>query len=264
MAAIGAVAQDAGLAGSRQPQPLTAAPPHPIDVILGRPTGKSVVLSVLCDSDVEAVVACGTQQADLSARTEIKSLKKGQTQEILLEKLKPDTRYYYELRKAATDKVLVEGVFHTQRAPGSTFIFTVTADSQLDMNTDPALYQHTLFSVLADGPDFHIDLGDMFMTEKHETRDNAAQQYLAQRFYFGQLCRSAPLMLVLGNHDGEDARLLRGGADSLSVWANTMRKRYFPNSVPDGFYTGNTTKQPDAGLLQTSSSRPLRSIVPTR
>ena len=29
-----------------------------------------------------------------------------------------------------------------------------------------------------------------------------------------------------------------------------MRKRYFPNPVPDSFYTGNATKHPQAGLLQ--------------
>jgi hypothetical protein len=29
-----------------------------------------------------------------------------------------------------------------------------------------------------------------------------------------------------------------------------MRKRYFPNPVPDDFYTGNILKHPEAGLLQ--------------
>jgi hypothetical protein len=88
------------------------------------------------------------------------------------------------------------------------------------------------------------------MSEKHESRENAARQYLAQRYYFGQISRSAPLFLVLGNHDGENPR--GGGRDpaGLAVWSNTMRKRYFPNPVPDGFFTGNTTRHPEAGLLQ--------------
>jgi len=84
---------------------------------------------------------------------------------------------------------------------------------------------------------------------------------------------------VLGNHDGESPRGRGSDADSLAVWSNTMRKRYFPNPVPDGFdagnadtpvravvgvinsadrsvrvttgfYTGNATKHPEAGLLQ--------------
>ena len=65
------------------------------------------------------------------------------------------------------------------------------------------MYQRTLANALADAPDFHVDLGDTFMTEKHDNRENAARQYLAQRFYFGGLCHSAPLFLVLGNHDVE-------------------------------------------------------------
>ncbi len=68
--------------------------------------------------------------------------------------------------------------------------------------------------------------------------------------YFGQLCQSAPLFLVLGNHDGESPRGRGGEADSLAVWSNLMRKRYFPNPLPDSFYTGNSAKHPEAGLLQ--------------
>jgi hypothetical protein len=262
---IWAMAQDAGPDGSRQPlaavarpaarpgperQPPTVTPSHPADIILGRPTGTSIVLSVLSDSDGRAVVAYGTQRTDLSARTEAKSLKKGEPQEVILENLKPAARYYYQLLDVTTDKPMVEGAFHTQRASGSTFTFTVTADSHLDQNTDSALYQRTLASALADAPDFHIDLGDTFMTEKHENRDNAARQYLAQRFYLGHLCQSAPLFLVLGNHDGESPRGRGSDADGLAVWSNMMRRRYFPNPVPDSFYTGNATNHPEAGLLQ--------------
>jgi len=54
---------------------------------------------------------------------------------------------------------------------------------------------------------------------------------------------------VLGNHDGEGRRFA-GGAGSLAVWANDMRTRHFPNPVPDAFYTGNASRDPDAGLLE--------------
>jgi hypothetical protein len=56
--------------------------------------------------------------------------------------------------------------------------------------------------------------------------------------------------MTLGNHDGEEVSHGGSGADSMAVWANTMRKRYFPNPVPDSFYTGNATPQRHAGLLQ--------------
>jgi predicted phosphodiesterase len=181
-------------------------------------------------------------------------LRKGQPREVLLEKLKPGTRYYYQLRHAATEKPLPggesTGTFHTQRTAGGTFVFTVQADSHLDENASAELYRRTLTNALADSPDFHIDLGDTFMTDKHPSRESAARQYLAQRYYLSLIGRSAPIFLVPGNHDGEDAKLLRGGADSLAVWSNAMRKRYFPNPVPDGFYVGDGTKDPLAGLLQ--------------
>jgi hypothetical protein len=143
-----------------------------------------------------------------------------------------------------------EFTFHTTRPPGSTFTFTITADSHLDEHTDAATYQRTLANALADAPDFHIDLGDTFMTEKHLSREAAAKQYVAQRYYFGQLCDSVPRFLVLGNHDGESPRGRGSDSDNLAVWSNLMRKRYFPNPIPDAFYTGDVVKHPAAGLLQ--------------
>jgi len=239
-----------GMRSGQQRQPLILVPTHPVDVIIGRPTDTSIVLSVLCNSDSSAFVAYGTQAADLANRTEVKSFRKGAPEEVILEKLKPNTRYYYRLIDVTVNKPVIEGAFHTQRPPGSTFTFTVTADSHLDQNTDTELYQRTLKNALADTPDFHIDLGDTFMTDKHESRENAASQYLAQRFYLGEISRSAPLFLVLGNHDGEDSKLFRGGAESLAVWSNAMRKRYFPNPIPNGFYSGNVMMDKFAGLLQ--------------
>jgi predicted phosphodiesterase len=237
--------------GANQPKQNSTCldvPAHPIDVVLCRPTSNSVTVSVLAYQDTEGCIAYGTQRDTYLEQTSTRASKKGEAVQVVLGSLRPDTQYVYQLRRRGTSSA--EGTFHTARPPGSAFTFTVTADSHLDQNTDPALYQRTLATALADASDFHIDLGDTFMTEKHENRENAARQYRAQRFYFGQLCRSAPLFLVLGNHDGEERRLLRDGADSLAVWANMMRKRYFPNPVPDGFYTGNATQDPLAGVLQ--------------
>ncbi len=138
----------------------------------------------------------------------------------------------------------------TARPPGSPFTFTITADSHLDEHTEASIYQRTLAGALAEKPDFHIDLGDTFMSEKHPDRESAAKQYLSQRFYFGQSCQSVPLFLVLGNHDGESPCGRGDASDSLAVWSNMMRKRYFPNPVPDEFFTGNANKHPEAGLLQ--------------
>lgn len=69
----------------------------------------------------------------------------------------------------------------------------------MDEHTEPEIYQRTLANALADSPDFHIELGDTFMTEKHPNREAAFKQYLAQRYYAGQTCHSAPFFFVLGN-----------------------------------------------------------------
>ena len=58
-------------------------------------------------------------------------------------------------------------------------------------------------NILAGQPDFVIDLGDTFMSEKHASRDSGAKQYASQRFHLGLVGHSAAVFLVLGNHDGE-------------------------------------------------------------
>jgi predicted phosphodiesterase len=174
---------------------------------------------------------------------------------VLIGSLRPDTRYHYQFRwrpaGSAPFSTSPNYSFHTQRPPGSTFTFTIQADSHLDEHTDPALYRQTIANVLADAPDFHVDLGDTFMTEKHVSREDAATQYLAQRYYFGLVGATSPVFLVLGNHDGETAGSRPGtSADSLAVWSNAMRKRYFPNPLPDTFYSGNKSVDLLAGQLQ--------------
>jgi len=221
-------------------------PAHPFDIILGRPEADSVTASVLCYENADGFIAYGTEPGKLTAKTPAKAFKNGEPAEILLLSLQPDTRYYYRLHFGQSTSP--EFSFQTARPPGKGFTFTVTADSHLDSNTDPDLYQNTLANALADKPDFHIDLGDTFMSEKHENREAAARQYLAQRFYLGQICNAAPLFFVLGNHDGESPR--GRGDDGLAAWSALTRKRYFSNPIPDKFYTGDGFQQPEAGLLQ--------------
>jgi hypothetical protein len=223
-------------------------PTHPVDVVLCRPTSSSVTFSVLAYHDTEGCIAYGILRGNYPQQTPTRQFKKGEPAEVVLGSLRPNTQYFYQLRLRQTNSV--EGTFRTQRPPGGSFAFTITADSHLDDRVSAALYQRTLANALADAPDFHVDLGDTFMTEKHDSRENAARQYLAQRFYFGQLCTSAPLFLVLGNHDGESPRGGDRDPAGLAAWSNAMRKRYSPNPVPDDFFSGNTTKHPEAGLLQ--------------
>lgn len=62
--------------------------------------------------------------------------------------------------------------FHTQRPAGSTFTFVVQADPHLDAMSDTALYRRCLQNQLADAPDFLVDLGDIFMSDKMKNAQN--------------------------------------------------------------------------------------------
>ncbi|MDP6930675.1 MAG: metallophosphoesterase, partial [Planctomycetota bacterium] len=233
----------------------TEVPSNPLDIILGRPTDTAVTASVLSYTDREAYLEYGTIKGDYSGKTTQVLLSKGKPSQILIDGLDPNQRYYYRLRHRDGNTGAfgkdAEHTFHTARARGSAFVFTVQADSHLDDRTEPAMYLQTLRNALADGSDFHIALGDAFMTDKRQ-RDftDAHAQYLAQRYYFGQLCHSAPLFFALGNHDGESGSQDDGSANNISVWSNQTRKRYIPNPVPNGFYSGSNTAHPHAGLLQ--------------
>lgn len=233
----------------------TDVPEHPFDIILGRPTREAITVSILAYRDMEGAVEYGDQQGRYPNRTAALALQHGVPAEVRLDALQPNTRYYYRFcyreSGAAEFRASAEYTFHTQRPPDKPFTFTIQADPHLDENTNPAVYAQTLRNALADQPDFHIDLGDTFMTDKYRepyTYTDAVKQYLAQRYYFGLLCHSSPLFFALGNHDGESGARLNGKEDNMTVWSNTMRTRYYPNPLPDGFYTGNATAEQFVGL----------------
>ena len=250
-------AQGAQSRPMRPPPPgrlLTTTPSHPADIILGRPTGTSIVLSVLCDSDTKAVVAYGAQEKDLSISTEARLFKKNEPQEIILEKLKADTRYYYQLRDSATDKPLVDGTFHTQRAPGSTFTFDIQGDSHPERSNenDPALYAQTLRAAASDNPDFYMTMGDDFSVDtlRNINAEIVAGRYIFQRPYLSLVAHSSPLFLVNGNHEQAAGCNLDGTADNVAVWAQKARNKFFPQPEPDGFYTGDNKPVEHIGLLR--------------
>ena len=231
-----------------------AVPAHPYDLILARPEKNSVTLSALAYQSMDGFVTYGTQAGAGINQTPTHQFKPGVPIEFVIGPLQANSKYFYQFhsRLAGTSQFTVspEYNFQTARPPGSTFTFTMTADVHLDEHTGPEVYEQSLENIRAEQPDFHIDLGNLFMTDKHATRDEAARQYLAQRFYLGQISSSVPLFLALGVHDGESSRYDDGSPDNLAVWSNLLRKRYFPNPVPDSFYTGDAFPKPPSGLLE--------------
>lgn len=229
------------LAAQRGPAPevapcfRTAVPAHPYDIILGRPTEHSMTASVLSYAAAEGYLEWGTTSGRYTVHTDPVALPAGQPTLLTMQPLLPDTGYVYRLRLRTDETVFAaspEYRFHTPRPPGSSFTFTITADSHLDERTNTDLYATTLRNVLADQPDFHLDLGDTFMGDKVRALGQPiAPMYLAQRYYFGLLCPQAPLFFVTGNHDGEC-----GGEDPEAV---ALRQRYVPNPVTEGAGAAN-------------------------
>lgn len=224
-------------------------------VVLGRPTDRSITLNVLSSSDVDIYAESGTTAGAYALRTATKSLSAGVPQEIVLTGLEPDRDYAYRLQYAPRGSVAFtpgnDRRFHTARGPGSTFTFAIEADPHLDNNTNLDLFARSLSNVLSFNPDFLVDLGDTFMSEKlANTRDTSLARYKLLRSYFDATCHSVPLFLVQGNHDGEAGWYLDGTPDNMAVWTTNMRKQYFSGPEPDAFYSGDKTSYPNVGLRQ--------------
>lgn len=244
-----------GRAGLEQSSFITNVPVHTVDLILGCPTKSAITFSVLAYEKMEGYVAYGTDSESFRNETPQQEFPEGQPVEVPIRSLLSNTRYVYQLRmhpsgaKDFTNQIT--GSFQSARPGGASYTFTVQADSHLDGGISPEVYCKSLTNALAAKPDFHIDLGDTFMTDKFPRYLDAASQYVVQRYFLGIIGRGAPVFLVIGNHDGETPGMGRGSnGDDMAIWSNTMRKKYFPNPLPDDFYTGNRTRHPVAGQLQ--------------
>ena len=227
-------------------------------IILGRPTDTSVTAHITADEDMDCFIEFEyrTDPNEFAHRTGILSMLAGDANIFIMDDLYPNTQYSYRLRQCPPDsndfQMSYSGSFHTQRSIETPFNFVVQADSHLDEQSVPELYKTTLANELSDNPDFIIDLGDTFMSDKvrPETCEAIEQRYRLQRSYFSLLCHSVPLFLVLGNHDGEAGWELDGTVENLAVWSTLCRKHYFPNPQPDDFYTGSETEAEFVGFRQ--------------
>ena len=225
-------------------------------VILGRPTDTSVTAHIMANENMDCFIEYGTDPNEFTHQTEIFSMLADDANTVLMEGLDPNAQYFYRLWQRPTDlqDFQLDGTFtfHTQRSAGIPFTFVVQADSHLDEQSVPELYETTLANELNDKTDFIIDLGDTFMSDKvhPETYEAIERRYRLPRSYFSLLCHSVPLFLVLGNHDGEVGWELDSTAENLAVWSTLFRKHYFPNPEQDGFYTGSETEGEFVGFRQ--------------
>lgn len=222
-------------------------------IILGRPTDTSITASVMFDQKIQFYLEYGTQTGIYTQTTSTYTTVINTPDEVELTALIPNTKYYYRLRyrMVGTSSFLVtpEYTFHTQRAVGSTFTFTIESDEHLyDKKGVKNMYDITLANQAADKPDFMISLGDIFGDDHEPFTVTSEELDLLHRDYrpfLGKICHSIPFYVCLGNHEGEnDYYYSLSPPDNLCVWATKWRKFYYPNPYPNSFYTGNTINEP--------------------
>ncbi len=231
------------------------------DVVLGSPTDTSIKVNVYsADQSGTVQIAYGSSPDVLMRQTTRQVLRAGTPLEFTLTGLNPNQRQHYRVAyEADTATAAWLGTvqsFQTARAAGSSFTFTIQGDSHPErsqqFNAD--LYIRTLETVAADGPDFHLLMGDDFSVDTIDpariTRSLVTERYTQQRPWLTRVARSAPLYLVNGNHEQAARYLLDGTPENVAVWAQTARNSLYSQPGPDGFYTGNTEEVPFIGLLR--------------
>jgi phosphatidylethanolamine-binding protein (PEBP) family uncharacterized protein len=227
----------------------TDVPATDHEVILAQPTATGITASVRASTDRVGAIEFARTGSDTRETTAKVAMKAGVPTSIALAGLAPNTAYTYRFvwwPKAGEQPMRgEEHGFHTPRAAGAPFTFVIQADSHLDQGVTPKAYEQTLANMVAAKPDFLVDLGDTFMTDKRgQDYERALPQYDAQRYYFGLACHSIPLFMVLGNHDGEKGDAGRG----IAEWSYNERVARFPAPVIDGvMFTGATAVKDGRG-----------------
>jgi hypothetical protein len=222
-------------------------------IILGRPTDKSITLSILFDQSVNFYVEYGASPGLYTKNTSTFSNTANIPNTIEINDLSFNTKFYYRLRYK-TNSVLSfnsspEYYFQTQRDKGVIFSFTVEADEHLyDKKGIRSMYQITLNNEALDKPDFMLSLGDIFGDDHYPntiTSNDLNLLHKDYRQYLGSICHSIPFYISLGNHEGEnDFYLNQNPPNNLAVWGTYWRKYYYPNPSPNTFYSGNTDIEP--------------------
>ncbi len=224
--------------------------------ILGRPTGDSMTINLAAHKNLEVYCEYGTKAGSYTARTTPATHPGGEPFNVLIEKLKPNTEYFYRVRYkepgAKEFSVRPEHSFHTARAAGSTFTFVAQFDPHLAAGNDLDAYKLTLKKMLADKPDMMFDLGDNFQSDRMRppTKTGVEARVQLLRSYYDLINHSVPLYMVMGNHEGEWGRNLNGTPENVAIYDTLARKRYIPNPEANGFYTGGGKPEPLVGLRQ--------------
>jgi hypothetical protein len=219
--------------------------------LLGRPTDSSITVNVVPSSSGYVYFQYGTTLGVYTGQTSTAVLTSGTPCDVVVSGLTANTKYYYRMASSSDGTNWTYGTehsFYTQRATGSTFIFTITADSHVNVVLgNSTTWTQTMNNVANNHPDFEIDLGDTFGMDSVTTASGADTVYLNQRQYFDIPGSLAAIFLAPGNHEQQEAWHLDDTSDpSLTppVLGTNAEKKYYLNPVPDSFYSGDTSTYP--------------------
>jgi hypothetical protein len=216
--------------------------------LLGRPTDTSISVSIVPDAAISLYYEYGTTPGEYTGQTDTTSAAAGQPKVVVISGLAADTKYYYRMHYStdggSTWLARPEYSFYTQRAAGSSFSFTVTSDSHVNILLGSAAeWTKTMNNVAVDHPDFEIDLGDTFAMDGVTAVATAETNYKYQYQFFNLVSHSASVYIVPGNHEQQEGWHLDDTANPAlapPVIGTNAQKKYFPNPVPNSFYSGDT------------------------
>lgn len=220
-----------------------------LQILLSKPSNEGVTLSIIFPQNAKFYIEYGTEPSSYIHKTVENTSEAGVPKVINLQSLKSNTLYLfrvqYILGSTKNYQPSKEYRFHTQRSPGSTFVFTVEADEHLyDKKGVEALYKICLENQAQDQPDFMLSLGDTF-GDDHNPYDITSNQlkslYARYRPLLGGMSSLVPFYFVMGNHEGQNNYYLpQNPPNNLAVQASIWKKYYYPNPSPNEFYSGNT------------------------
>lgn len=226
-------------------------------IILGRPTSNTMTASITAEVPTTVYLEWGAKSGEYTSKSIESTSAATQPAVIVMNELEANKEYYYKLSFKPQGEMAYsqtqEYKFTTPRTTGTSYNFVIQSDSHLLNKADSELYSQVTTSMASQNPDFMFDLGDTFLNDKdiaNQTYENVRNTYTQQLPYFDTVTRNAPLFLTIGNHEGEFGSYLDGTMNNVAAMSTKARTTFFPNPVPNTFYSGNTKVEPLLGAPQ--------------
>ena len=223
-------------------------------VILGRPDTQSMTASITAGRESQIYLIYGETAESEIYHTDTKTASEAEPAVFVMDKLQAGRTYYYSVccRETGESQFFKSASysFAMPKAAGTPFSFVVQSDSHLLNKADPQLYTASMHNMAALKPDFMFDLGDAFLIDNGGadiaslTQDRVNEIFRQQRPYWDIVTRNAPLFLTIGNHESEYGALLDGTKNNAAAMSTIARLLYYPNPVPNTFYSGNAETEP--------------------